>query len=316
NNEIYSAPFNLLNDIFEARFTINENHFALSQMRSVIKEQDLKKINASTLKVLREYADNVNEFGIYSLSKTFEDELLWAYYADSHRGFCLEYELDELMEYRMRDELVIPVDYQEKMPCITDIDLLDFFESKKMAGNLNRKMIGTKSLRWKHEDEVRIVTGQSGLYKYKPSSLKSIYFGCRCDSRFIKLVMKVLCGRGLKYYKMSMKADTYKLERNRLEDCYKGRSYNNKVLATVENGVPYIFEGNEKYVKYINVAIDIVRRLPDCKNIFNADLSVNKGTPSNPVVYVQYESIDGRIQSEYYTLNVLDYYFRKQSKSE
>ena len=40
--------------------------------------------------------------GVYSMSKRKEEEeypcneLLWAHYANSHKGFCIEYDLDEL----------------------------------------------------------------------------------------------------------------------------------------------------------------------------------------------------------------------------
>ncbi|WP_308317924.1 DUF2971 domain-containing protein, partial [Serratia marcescens] len=290
NNEVYCASFETLNDIFEAKCIVDEQRFILSRMSDSIKSSDLKKINNSTLKIINEYIEVSNGFGVYSLSKSFKDELLWAYYANSHQGFCIEYDLDELVEYRMRDELIIDVNYQKNMPFITDIDLINFHENRTPDSTLNKKLIATKSERWRHEDEVRIVTGRSGLYKYNYSSLKGIYFGCRCDSILIKLVMKVLRGRGIKYYQMKPKKDSYNLERIRIEDKYAGFDYPGIELAIVEEGAVNISDNNRQYSDYLLKAMELVRRYPDSKKIFNVDISLHKGSESNPMIYVQYIS--------------------------
>ncbi|MGQ6115115.1 DUF2971 domain-containing protein, partial [Serratia sp. IR-2025] len=79
NNEVYCASFETLNDIFEAKCIVDEQRFILSRMSDSIKSSDLKKINNSTLKIINEYIEVSNGFGVYSLSKSFKDELLWAY---------------------------------------------------------------------------------------------------------------------------------------------------------------------------------------------------------------------------------------------
>jgi len=38
------------------------------------------------------------KIGIFSLSKKYDDELLWAHYANSHKGFCIEYDLEILLK--------------------------------------------------------------------------------------------------------------------------------------------------------------------------------------------------------------------------
>ena len=35
--------------------------------------------------------------GIYSLSRTPYDELMWSHYGESHEGFCIEYDLERLI---------------------------------------------------------------------------------------------------------------------------------------------------------------------------------------------------------------------------
>lgn len=55
--------------------------------------------------------------------------------------------------------------------------------------------------------------------------------------------MKVLQGRNLKYYKMRLKKDSYSLERVIIEDKYAGMAYGKGMIATVDKGIPYIYEG-------------------------------------------------------------------------
>lgn len=116
-----------------------------------------------------------------------------------------------------------------------------------------------------------------------------IYFGCRTNDLLFKLVMKVLQGRNLKYYKMRLKKDSCSLERVIIEDKYAGMAYGKGMIATVDKGIPYIYEGGKKYEDYFLKAIDIVRKFPDSKSIIDVELSVNKGDRINPVVFVQYK---------------------------
>ncbi len=39
----------------------------------------------------------IPQAGIFSLSNTYSHELLWAHYANSHKGFCIEYDTDILL---------------------------------------------------------------------------------------------------------------------------------------------------------------------------------------------------------------------------
>lgn len=100
------------------------------------------------LKIIRE------KVGIYSLSKTVLDELLWAYYADSHTGFCIEYDLEKLGELT-RIAGSFDVAYQDIIPQI-QFDMLIRDRDESIAEIL-KLTSGTKSKRWRHEDEIRIM---------------------------------------------------------------------------------------------------------------------------------------------------------------
>jgi len=58
---------------------------------------DIKK----SLSTILDFSDTS---GIYSLSTDVLDELLWAHYGDSHKGFCIEYSMDKLIDFTKIDQ--------------------------------------------------------------------------------------------------------------------------------------------------------------------------------------------------------------------
>ena len=97
NNQYWSSSIEQLNDPCEAITDTKKVKKILNyigQKVGIKDKEDLKLINDNTDEVL----SLDNKMGIYSLSKTPLDELLWAHYANSHKGFCIEYDLDVLLK--------------------------------------------------------------------------------------------------------------------------------------------------------------------------------------------------------------------------
>ena len=190
-NCIYAAPFNALNDPDEG--TCND---AVSDMLNVIDlifKGDTKHVRNSLQKMLS-FKESV---GIYSMSKTPFNLDMWINYANSHKGFCIEYELDKLsdeMQFPPKGDInIIDVDYTETFPTITIDDIHD-----KKA--FLTKLYGTKLLKWKKEQEVRIVKDQYGKRAYHPSSLTSIYFGEKSKISLRERIIAELAGYDVKFY--------------------------------------------------------------------------------------------------------------------
>jgi hypothetical protein len=57
-------------------------------------EENMEKLEAA----INNFIAHANTMGIYSLSKNYNNELLWAHYSNSHKGFCMEFNLAELMD--------------------------------------------------------------------------------------------------------------------------------------------------------------------------------------------------------------------------
>ena len=300
NDQIFSAPIVSLNDPFEARVKIHEETFRIGKIFSLLTTfkytDQIKEAGKQFLKSLNAFLESSKKWGIYSLSKSYKDELLWAYYADSHRGFCIEYNLEELVKYKIGQEIIIDVEYKSDIPIITINDLINISNIDK---TLSQKIIGTKSTRWAHESEIRILTGRTGLYDFDYRAVKSFYFGHRSNEDFQRRLMEVLKGRGIKYYLVAPVDDTYKLEKTEIADLYGNAEKYRARIAPIEEGVPYLDKTISPYSELISKAIEIVRRDPYCEKVVDAYISGSKGTDEDPVFYITYERSDGIPQNFY-----------------
>ncbi|PAU93419.1 hypothetical protein CK503_11845 [Aliifodinibius salipaludis] len=154
--------------------------------------------------------------GIYSLSRTYKHELLWAHYASEHTGFCIEYDLETLVKDNIyQDFFHFSVDYAKSPPIIRMNDL-----KNGEANQLIRKLAGTKSKSWAYEEEIRIVSDEAGRQDYDYSAVESIYFGLRMPEQKKKVIMDRMKGRGINYYQINLKDDSYKYEREPVCDIY------------------------------------------------------------------------------------------------
>lgn len=122
----------------------------------------------------------VKNYGIYSLSKTEKNELLWAYYANAHKGFCIEYDQEILLKIE-----------SIKLNCIVqydvDIPKLNFssvFHHNSISKS-TKLILGTKSKRWLHEDEIRIIINHFGKVEYDARAVKAIYFGFKMPKTYL-----------------------------------------------------------------------------------------------------------------------------------
>lgn len=302
-NQLYAAPFSSLNDPFESTVIVDNESFdvgglILSRSRRV-KPEHTQKFTSNLKDAADKFVNITKNFGVYSLSRTATDELLWAHYANSHQGFCLEFDLDKLMTYKMEGEKVLDVDYASCPPVISMAELVDFGESQD---GLFKKLVATKSNRWNYEQEIRVCVGEPGSKEYDFRALKAIYFGARCSQRLIRLTMRLLRGRSLRYYQMRLALNSYNLEAIEISDTFTSAAPYRKRLAPVDDGIPYFDKNTEPYQKELMSAIEMARREPYCERVLGAYISGTKGTSENPYFYVSYDGSDGLPRNIYYSL--------------
>jgi hypothetical protein len=128
-------------------------------------------------------------FGICCFfSDNIANPLMWAHYADNHKGFCIEYEYDANQDVSQKIHEVV---YASQLPIFTARELL--FAPEESA----TRILTTKNLIWHYEKEWRFVLaktkGKSALPKnMKPSKIIQGIRCCEESSQKLKLLAKNL----------------------------------------------------------------------------------------------------------------------------
>ena len=216
SNYFWAPDFNNLNDPCETTITSETLKSQSKILLPFFGKQNTKQFN-EVFDLVEGVLAHSKRMGIYSLSKTFNDELLWAHYANSHKGFCIEYDLEALVKtYKSNNIYNFLVDYKKYPP---SVDLNDVIKAAK-SNSLIKKMVGVKSQRWKYEEEIRVITDDFGEHVYDFDAVKSIYFGLRMPDEEKKELIKTLRGRGINYFQIERIPNSYKFERKPISDLY------------------------------------------------------------------------------------------------
>lgn len=302
DNQFYAPSREKLNDpcegMFDQKSVFEQTELLFQSISSTSNVTAYKNLVTS----LEEVFAFVDKSGIYSLSKTPLEELLWAHYSCNHTGFCIEYDLNRLSEFIDRDCHRIPVTYAASPPAIC---LSDVAKPQEVI----TKMFGVKSRAWNYEDELRLVTSHAGIHSYDFRAVTAIYFGLRMAHHEKQKIMEVLKGRGIQFYQIIPKDNSYKFIYQKLPDAFiSSERYMYKIAPVAEYAITpeYVNEKYKEYVSYLYKAAEIVRREPYCASVESADFSSTKGNPTDPVIFVQYLNLDGHYKNYFIQLEEIE----------
>lgn len=237
DNKYYASLFKDLNDPFENTFN--------DEITVLFKK--IKESFCTDMQLCQSLLDKIKlyntKMGIYSLAKSPYNELMWAHYADSNKGFCIEYDLDKLKEetnFPLQLNLNCINVLYEKNPPIVDIS--DINNNK-----LLQKIFGTKSKSWEDEDEVRIISDNYGLISYYPSALKGIYFGYATDESLQNKIIDRITLPNIKFYKIIREEGKYSLNKVLLHENESTSVLNKQDFEYLTNHNPTV---ENFYIKY------------------------------------------------------------------
>lgn len=206
NNQIYAPTAQNLND--PAETIVNDSK--MYEVFNLIEKSGLS-INIAKDNYAKIIAQVRTELGIFSLSKTVFNELLWAYYTNGHKVFCIEYDFEQLQKSLSNRQLhgIFNVQYKNDTP---EFSMNNITYNLVDDTQFIKCLIATKSTAWEREEEIRITLYSSGLLGISPESVTGIYFGLRMAESDKELVKNSLKGRNIKYYQMKLKPNSYLLE--------------------------------------------------------------------------------------------------------
>lgn len=228
-NYLWFPKVDTLNDPFEGTVrdsSLRENLFAIKLNQRVIHyirsniEIENEPFKLKIFKLYKRILLNRKEFhnkrnlaGICSFSGTWDDELLWAHYSDSHRGFCIEYDFHNLTQnfgYEYEPYSFF-VDYRRKPPNLSFLDI--YYPSLESY----RKLYGRKSKRWSYEQEIRLFKETYGKFYYCNKAIRSILFGSRMQEENKKILISLFAESGVIFYQMKYVKNSYKLKKSKIK---------------------------------------------------------------------------------------------------
>lgn len=176
NERFYAAKFFDLNDPMEGRF----DH-----------DPGLRR------EFLEEIVHGKQKLRICSFSRDLGNLLLWAHYADSFRGICIEVEAVATPDFE-----IVDVGYSPFSVYVTN-------DYKGDRAALPRHILSGKNEAWEYEREVRILS--SSDFITNGISLKAVYLGLR-TSPVLKNAISAILPRRVPLYETVISPATNRVE--------------------------------------------------------------------------------------------------------
>lgn len=226
NKMWYSAPCSF-NDVFDCTLTIEDKDIFDSALRLIpdkrgirVGSQMWKQIKGTVNQQIRsfqsEFEDLRTRMGISCLSEEDDSLLMWAHYANNHRGICVEYELLEFN--KQLGFSPVPIVYSDERVSIHTLETLESDIQGFFVESLT-----SKSPEWSYEKEWRIIRddgacGDRWNAEKKGALLdairpKSVILGCMVEPDYEENVHKYCEESRINLYKMQKSRERYCLEK-------------------------------------------------------------------------------------------------------
>lgn len=115
-------------------------------------------------------------FGLLSLTTHPDNLLMWAHYANCHRGFCVG--ISSKILYDVVGGSIGPVNYIEDFP------LMPLFPEEGQDVIHMVKMLNSKSPHWRYEDEFRLTRSQAAnmAFTLPTEAITEVILGCNMST--------------------------------------------------------------------------------------------------------------------------------------
>lgn len=229
NNKMwYSAPNNF-NDVFDCDIFVDEKSLFNSILQMVPDKRGVRPgspmwrqlkqtLNQEIVSLKSTFHEMKSTTGISFLSETCDSLLMWAHYANNHRGICVEYELLEIN--KQLGFSPVPIVYSDERSAFQNLnpDTLDYDVTEVFI-----KSLTSKSPEWNYEKEWRIIQDNTACGSKWDSVNKgallnmiipsSIILGCMVNQDYEKSIYEYCKNNKINLFKMEKDKDFYRLNK-------------------------------------------------------------------------------------------------------
>lgn len=177
-------------------------------------ERFLEQLSSQMIVFFPIIAKFSKRFAAYAcFSEAVDSILMWSHYADSHKGFVLEYDFRPALANPIKNTLLLPVVYSDDRfdaSAYMVWAFLTLFGSRVPKPDLMAHIKASlfKSLEWEYEKEWRMIDGTPrnnpfdttpSVINYKPNA---IYYGCEMVFEDKQQLHEIAVAKGIKEYEM------------------------------------------------------------------------------------------------------------------
>lgn len=184
-------PLECLADLDRVVNSHEIEHF--KALASVSKTKEMRRLSTASHSKINEILmqsrrKNIELYAFCSLSTKCDDVLMWAHYANSHKGIVIGVELDaDYLGVHLQE-----VKYVDELPEWDILNYLKYMEGDDSHLEMFIRDLSVKSIHWKKESEYRIWRNGPGYFRFKAEQVKEIYFGVNCDLETKAVVLELL----------------------------------------------------------------------------------------------------------------------------
>ena len=150
-------------------------------------------------------------FLVGCLCTDFKNRLMWSHYAESHTGFCVEYDFSEAMP-SVLSNLPVPVFYSSERPLVPWKAALEN-SSENIAEACTELMLGllTKDSAWEYENEWRILLHSMENPHLKMPKISCVYLGAAISEDHKRAVLDIALQKNIPVKQMTVDRGAYDL---------------------------------------------------------------------------------------------------------
>lgn len=208
----------------------------------------------------------------------WDNQLMWAHYANSYSGICVEYDFKKMNHFI---GFMYPVEYLKERPTVTlkdlGIDKLETDENGKLIVSETDmsavfSYLLAKNECWKYEAEWRIINQSEQPYTpmfINVPYIKSITMGLNLDDMCKQLLWDVCQETGIDCYQLVINPNDYQLRREKLTE--ESMAFDeSKEIAYINLLVEHILSASKKLSDNSRIFIESVE-----KNSFEINAMIN-----------------------------------------